>query len=166
MEPERRHRARRMLHPVINPMMSVTSTIYIHAAPATAWAFFSRLEDWPVWNSEILEAGWIAGAPWQEASRFRLRHRSLLGTTATTDAILNMVVSGQVAVWESHAMGMTLVNTARFDASSGGCRLTASHTYHGAPALLLRLVRRRQQRTLERAMHELKRAVEESIQPC
>jgi hypothetical protein len=140
-------------------MFQVQDEIHIHAAREAVWTKFARLHEWPRWNSEILDTEWLQGEPWAEGSRFALRHRSLLGVTTTT-AVLRMVSPGRTAVWESHAMGMTIVNSANFADDLGGCKLTARHAYHGAGSLVLRLFRTRQQTTLEQAMRELKSYIE------
>ncbi len=144
-------------------MFQVESTIYIHATPPAVWLQFARLEEWPRWNSEILAAEWLQGEKWHEGSVFVLHHHSLLGSTKRTTATLKMVVVAQSVVWESQSMGITVVNSARFADSTGGCRLTARHSYHGALSLPLRLFRQRQQHALEGAMRELKEAVEEPL---
>ena len=141
-------------------MYEVQSELYIHAAASAAWSKFSRLADWPIWNSEILDARWLSGKPWQENSRFLLRHKSLFGSTKETHALLRMVVPGQSALWESQGAGMTVVHSAAFRPEVGGCRLSARHSYHGAPSLLLWLLQGRQQQKLDRAMAELKGYIE------
>ena len=145
---------------MVNPVFQVQSQLYIHAAREAAWKKFTNLADWPRWNSEILATEWVTGTPWEEGSVFALRHKSLLGATTTTVATLRMVVAGQAATWESTGAGMQIINSARFDDDLGGCKLTARHSYHGAPAYLLRLLKARQQRTLAGAMEELKEYVE------
>ena len=140
-------------------MFQVQDELFIQAAREAVWRKFTRLHEWPLWNSEILAADWVSGEPWTEGARFSLRHRSLLGET-TTVAVLRMVSPGRAAVWESQALGMTIVNSANFADDLGGCKLTARHAYHGAGSLVLRVFKARQQATLARAMRELKTVVE------
>lgn len=140
-------------------MFQVQDEVYIQAAREAVWRKFANLQDWPRWNSEVLETEWISGEPWVEGARFALRHRSLLGVT-TTEALLRMVSPARAVVWESSVMGMTVINSANFADDLGGCKLTAKHAYHGAGALVLRLFKARQQRILAQAMRELKSYVE------
>ena len=93
-------------------------------------------------------------------SIFQLRKMSLFGTETTTTAVIRMCVPGNTVVWESQSSGMTVVNSASFADDVGGCKLTARHTYHGLPTLLLRLFAGRQRSNLQQAMHELKAYVE------
>ena len=145
---------------MINPSFQVQDEIYIHAASQAVWRKFSRLSEWPQWNSEILAARWVQGDEWQEGSILELRHKSLFGTEATTTAVIRMCVPGNTVVWESRTAGMTVVNSASFADDVGGCKLTARHAYHGMPTLALRLLSGRQRSNLEQAMRELKRFVE------
>ena len=144
---------------MINPTLQVSADLYIHAAAAAVWQKLSRLEEWPRWNSQILEARWLQGDAWQEGSVFQLRHKSLFGTTTTT-ATVRMCVPGDTVVWESTGAGMTIVSGAQFRDEVGGCKLTARHTYHGVVVYALHLIRHRQQKILEAAMRELKESVE------
>lgn len=143
-----------------SPVFQVQSELYIHAARGAVWQAFTRLADWPRWNSEILAAGWLEGKPWQEGSIFELRHRSLFNAVTTTQAVLRMVAPESTAVWESNAGGMQVVHTVNLRDDLGGCRLSARHAYHGAPAYGLRLLAGRQQAKLDHAMRELKEYVE------
>ncbi len=147
---------------MINPSFQVQDELYIHAASDTVWQKFSRLDDWPRWNSEVISADWVQGAHWQEGSIFHIRHKSLMGMKTTTPAIVRMCVPATTVVWESNASGITVVNSASFSDEVGGCKLSARHTYHGMPTLALRLLGGRQQKNLENAMRELKEFVEGS----
>ena len=140
--------------------MDIQGEIYIHSAAGAAWEKFSRLEEWPQWNREIIDAGWLGESRWQEGSTFQLRHKSLFGLTATTNAVLRMVVQGNIAVWETTGSLLQVVHSANFQDQVGGCLLSARHTYHGPLSLPLQLFRSRQQRLLEQGMSELKVFIE------
>lgn len=147
---------------MINPSFQVQDELYIHAASEAVWQKFSRLEDWPRWNSEVLSASWVQGEAWKEGSIFNIRHKSLMGMKTTTAAVIRMCLPANTVVWESNASGIAVVNSASFADEVGGCKLTARHAYHGLPTLALRLLSARQQSNLENAMRELKGFVEGS----
>ncbi len=148
---------------MINPSFQVVGEVQIKVARATVWQAFTRLQDWPEWNSEIVATDWVDGEPWQEGSTFALRHKSLFGTETTTNALLRMVAPQMTAVWESTAAGIHVVNSAHLQDDIGGCKLTAKHTYSGLGAAGLRLLKGRQQAKLDGAMQELKRYVEHGL---
>jgi len=145
---------------MINPSFQVVGEIHINAARGTVWRAFTRLQDWPQWNSEIVETRWIAGEPWAEGATFELRHKSLFGRVTSTRALLRMVAPQVTAVWESSAVGIHVVNSAHLEDDLGGCKLTAKHTYSGMGAVGLMLIKGRQQAKLETAMQELQRYIE------
>ena len=147
---------------MINPSFQIAGEIYIHASRGRVWRLFTRLEEWPRWNSEILEAGWVTGEPWTEGAVFELRHKSLFGAVTATRATLRMVVPEMSAVWESRSAGMHIVHSAHFQDDLGGCKLTARHAYSGVGAAGLMLLKGRQQAKLAEAMEALKRHVERS----
>lgn len=133
--------------------------LFIRAAPEAVWAAFTRLDDWPRWNKEMVAAAWRQGAPWQEGSQFVLRHHSLFGVREST-VLLRMCAPGSTVVWETSALGLVAVSSAQFQPALGGCKLSARHSYHGALSPLLLLLRPRQLRNLEIAMQGLKNFVE------
>ncbi len=147
------------------PRFSVEATIQIHAATGAVWEKFCPVGEWPRWNPEIVSARWLQGPAWEEGSVLELRHCSLLGRVVTTRAVVRMAasrdVSGRTVVWESQGAGMVAVHTAQFSDNLGGCRLYARHTYHGWLALLLALLRGRQEAKLRQAMAALKAYVEQ-----
>ncbi len=83
-----------------DPIFQVESELYIHAARGAVWQAFTRLDEWPRWNSEIVATRWVEGEPWQEGSIFELRHRSLFNRVTSTEAILRMVSPTRTATWE------------------------------------------------------------------
>lgn len=145
---------------MIHPAFQIVDEIHIQAARGGVWRVFTRLEEWPLWNSEIIEANWVEGEPWTENAVFELRHKSLFGAVTATRAVLRMVVPETSAVWESRGAGMHIVNSAHFQDDLGGCKLTAKHAYSGIGAAGLMLIKGRQQAKLAAAMEELRRYVE------
>jgi hypothetical protein len=145
---------------MINPSFQIVDEIHIQVARGSVWRVFTRLEDWPLWNSEIIEASWLEGEPWTEGAVFELRHKSLFGAVTATRATLRMVVPEMSAVWESQGAGMHIINSAHFQDDLGGCKLTAKHAYSGIGAAGLMLLKGRQQAKLAAAMEELKQHVE------
>lgn len=145
---------------MIHPAFQIVDEIHIQAARGGVWRVFTRLEEWPLWNSEIIEANWVEGEPWTENAVFELRHKSLFGAVTATRAVLRMVVPETSAVWESRGAGIHIVNSAHFQDDLGGCKLTAKHAYSGIGAAGLMLIKGRQQAKLAAAMEELRRYVE------
>ncbi len=145
---------------MINPSFQIVGETHIRVARGSVWRVFSRLEDWPLWNSEIIEANWVAGKPWTEGAVFELRHKSLFGAVTATRATLRMVAPETSVVWESQGAGMHIINSAHFQEDLGGCKLTARHAYSGIGAAGLMLIKGRQQAKLAAAMEELKQYVE------
>jgi hypothetical protein len=134
--------------------VSATSTAEIAAGPDVVWDLITDVERWPEWNPEVRSVT-LAGdvAP---GSEFRWRS----GSTRITSTFVRLERPAY-AEWTGRTMGVRARHVWRLEAHEGGTRVTTEESFDG---LLARLLRRRLQQTLQRALDDglvhLRRAAE------
>lgn len=135
------------------------ASIYIHAAPLAVYRAFCDVAQWPSWYPNVIDAEWIAGEPWQDEAKLRIRVRTLIGQTSGT-AIVRMAQPGQRLVYENVMMGLQVVCTVTLGDDIGGSRLSIRKHYHGPLAFLMRMFGPRQHQMLTHGLTNLKKRIE------
>lgn len=123
------------------PRVVVEDRIEVAASPEVLWTCFADISRWPHWFPALIEAEWIAGAPWTVGAQF---HRTVtygfpFGRVRGIAAIIEVSAAPYVA-WEGKVAGMEVTQGFRFDATAGGTEVLVRHEFYGSLALLARLL--------------------------
>ena len=113
---------------------TLAGSIPVAATPERAWAIFSRVEDWPLWDwVGAAEAEGVSGEPWAVGSVLRLGHRPL-----AYDCVIVAVDPPREVTWVAGAAGIRARHTVRFEPHPDGCLVVTRGEFAGPAVRLAR----------------------------
>lgn len=119
-----------------NSPVHVRNELDIAASQDRAWAWLTRVTQWPSWyhnsaNIEILEG---SGVELVEAMQFRWK---TFGITITS-TVLEYIPNERIA-WDAHALCLNAYHAWVLQPSTNGCRILTEESQHGWLARLSNL---------------------------
>lgn len=118
------------------------SEIRIDAPAPVVWTVMSTIDDWPLWNPEIVAAE-LQG-PLEPGSTFRWRS----GPGEIT-SVLREVRPGELLEWSGSTFGIKAVHVWQIRSEGDGTVAATTESWEGLPA---RILRGRSKRTLDKAI--------------
>jgi uncharacterized protein YndB with AHSA1/START domain len=116
--------------------------IEVAAAPETAWAVLTAIEEWPSWNPAVTSVS-VEGTL-DEGSQFRWK----AGPGTITSTIRDFDAPWRIA-WTGSSLGIKAIHVHTLERRGGGTLVRTEESYDG---LVARLFRGRLQRTLDGAL--------------
>lgn len=118
--------------------------IEVAAAPETAWAVLTAIEEWPSWNPAVTSAS-VDGAL-DEGSQFRWK----AGPGTITSTIRDFDAPWRIA-WTGSSFGIKAIHVHTLERHGNGTLVRTEESYDG---LVARVFRRRLQKTLDGALRD------------